>query len=119
MIIMNIMHNKASLYSFIILAQGKVHEVEPLIEKVADEEDKLDHHLEALLAEMEEFTEQAMLKAKTHEFGAMLMLGILMLVAIILVLLLTWQVVNNISKLLADVKASLNKIAAGNLTGTI
>jgi methyl-accepting chemotaxis protein len=104
---------------FIMLTQGKVHETEPLIEKVEDEEDKLNHHLEALLVEMEEFTEQALLKAITHEFGAILTLGILLLIAIVLGLFLNWQVVNNISKLLAEVKASLNKITAGDLTETI
>ena len=104
---------------FIMLTQGKAYETEPLIEKVADEEDKLNHHLEALLAKMEEFTEQALLKAEAHEFGAILTLGILLLIAIVLGLFLNWQVVNNISKLLAKVKASLNKITAGDLTETI
>ncbi len=104
---------------FILLAQGKVHEAEPLIETTQGEEDKLSHQLEALQTEMEGFTDQALLQAVAHEFDAMLMLGIILLVAIVLGMLLNWQVVNNISKLLAEVKTSLNKIMAGDLTETI
>ncbi len=104
---------------FIMLAKGKVHESEPLIQKVEDEEDKLNHRLETLLAEMEEFTEQAMHTAESHESSAILTLGILLLTAILAGLFLTWQVVNNTSKLLTEVKATLNTIAVGNLTENI
>jgi methyl-accepting chemotaxis protein len=104
---------------FILLAQGKVHETEAVIEKVENKEDKLNQHLVDLLSKMEQFTEQATLKAEAHEFSAIVTQGILLLIAIILGWFLNWQVVNNISKLLSEVKASLNKIAAGDLSETI
>jgi len=72
-----------------------------------------------LLTEMETFTEQAMLNAKTHEEDVMLILGIIFLVAIVLGFLFSWQVINNISNLLLKVKTSLHKISEGDLTETI
>ena len=104
---------------FGLLAQGKVHEADAYIEKIEVEEDKLNHQLELLLSEMETFTEQAMLNAKAHEEDIVLILGIVFFVAIILGLLFSWQVVNNISDLLLKVKTSLHKISGGDLTETI
>ncbi len=49
----------------------------------------------------------------------MVILGIIFFVAIILGLLFSWQVVNNISNLLLKVKTSLHKISEGDLTETI
>ncbi len=104
---------------FGLLAQGKNHEAETYIEKIKVEEDKLNHHLELLLTEMETFTEQAILNAKVHEEDVVLILGIIFFVAIVLGLLFSWQVVNNISNLLLKVKTSLHKISEGDLTETI
>lgn len=104
---------------FNMLAEEKVHEAETFIEKIEVEEDKLNHNLELLLTEMETFTEQAMLNAKTHEEDVMLILGIIFLVAIVLGFLFSWQVINNISNLLLKVKTSLHKISEGDLTETI
>ncbi|MCF6205128.1 MAG: methyl-accepting chemotaxis protein [Methylococcaceae bacterium] len=104
---------------FGLLTQGKVHEAETYIEKIEVEEDKLNHHLELLQTEMETFTEQTMLNTKAYEEDVILMLGISFFVAIILGLLFSWQVVNNISNLLLKVKTSLHKISDGDLTETI
>ncbi len=104
---------------FILLSQGKIYKAETLVEKVELEESKLVEHLQSLLMEMEKFTAQAMLKAEGHEQNAILTLGIILLVAVVLGLFISGQVVSNISTLLTEVKVSLNKIAAGDLTENI
>lgn len=105
--------------AFAQLSQGHRHEGELLAKKIGHEEDMLNEHIGSLLLEVEEFTAEAMIKANKHEQSAMVVLGIMFLVTSVLGLFLSWKIIKNISKLLIDVKASLNKIANGDLTETI
>lgn len=104
---------------FKLLSQGKNEKAESLVKQVENEENNLNEILESLFLKGEEFTIQGMLKAEQHEQNAALILVLIFIVAIALGLFLSWQVIANISKLLTEVKASLNKIADGDLTENI
>lgn len=104
---------------FIQLAKGNIHEVEPLVEKVEAEEDKLIEGLEALLTEIEIFTEQAMLQAEDHEHHATWVLSILLLLATVLGIGLSWSVVRSVSGQLNNMIDSLKTITSGDLTERI
>jgi len=104
---------------FILLAQGKEHESEPLIEKIEHEEDKLNKLLKSLLTEVETFTEQALLKAENHELHAMLVLSSIVLFSLLLGIGLSLSVLRSISEQLTEMINSLKKIASGDLTETI
>lgn len=104
---------------FILLAQGKSLDAEALVEKFEHETNKLFEHLDSLLMEVESFTAKAILNADRHEKNSIWTHGVILIVAVVLGFFLSWQVVRNISKLLTEVKASLNRIAAGDLTENI
>lgn len=104
---------------FILLAKGKTHEVASLVEKVGHEEDKLNEHLESLLSEMGQFTEQAMVKAENHEYHAIWVFAGILLLASVLGAGLSWSVLRSISTQLNNTICHLKTIASGNLTETI
>jgi len=56
---------------FTLLTDGKLHEAEVIAEKVEQEEEQLYHELEALLIEIEKFTEASVHSALEHEQTAL------------------------------------------------
>ena len=61
-------------------------------EKVSEEEDKLDHELEKLLIEIEDFTEQAAILAAQHEESAEITQVVIVLLSIVIVIFLSWLI---------------------------
>ncbi len=104
---------------FITLAQGKIDEAEPLVDKVTHEEDQLNEHLKSLLAEMEDFTSQSMIDANNHEHHATSILIYILLVAIVLGLAISGLILRSISGQLNRMISSLKTIASGDLTENI
>lgn|GEM_PF-169862 len=84
--------------------------------KLADEEDRLIHHLEALLGEIEAFTEAAAKRAAVHEHDSERMLTAMVIVALVVGFCSSWLVSGNVVNRLRSVAASLDVIASGDLT---
>lgn len=104
---------------FKLLAKGKIHEVETLIEKIENEANKLNEQLTSLQTEIENYIEQELLKAENHEQNAIWILAIILLLAIISGVVLSWLVLGSVSGQLSRMTASLKMIASGDLTETI
>ena len=68
---------------------GQVLDIERQVEAIEEEADKLDHELTALLAEIERFTEQALVTVEEHERSGLIMLASLAGVGILIGLLIS------------------------------
>lgn len=84
--------------TFTAITQGQRHEAELLAEEIEKEEDKLNHEIETLLFEVNDFTAASAKKAKEHEEAAIYMLSITTLLSCITGLAISWMVVNTIVK---------------------
>ena len=94
---------------------GQVLEVERLIESIEAEADQLDHELTALLAEIEEFTEQALITAQEHERTGLVALAILAGVGILIGLLISVLVLRSSAAIARQaVEATRIKVALDN-----
>ena len=101
------------------VAHDKKHALE-LAHKTEAEEDKLNHQLEALLTEIEVFTETALLRAEEHEKQAIKLMAILAVTATLGGLILTFWVVRSfIVGPLTEVVAALNALAAGDTSADV
>jgi methyl-accepting chemotaxis protein len=101
---------------FQLLSQGKLHEAEIEAEKIAEEEDKLDLALETLLIKIEDFTEQAALLALQHEKSAEVTQIVVVIVAIVLVIFLSWLISSATRERMLLIASRLQSIADGDLT---
>jgi len=106
---------KNSQHAFTLLANGDLHEAMKVAELVEKEEDNLDHELESLLFELEEFTAEA---AKTAEHDEQLAYKLLSIVTIVVVLIaaffaffITRGIINGLNRSVAVAES----IASGNL----
>lgn len=104
---------------FVELAKGNTFKIEPLIEEVEEEEDKLNQHLASLLLEIEGFTEQAIVTAQQHERHAIGVLAGIMLLALVLGIWLARATIISVAIKLNKMVVSLKAIAAGDLTESI
>jgi len=108
--------------AFIYARDGTIGQHEDLINQLQEEEDYLDHGLEALLLKVEDFTEQAVLTTEAHEKEMIFWLSTSMVLAIIGGLFIAWLVLGSISLRLKILRDQLQQISAGNLgddiTGT-
>lgn len=101
---------------FVMLADGKRHEAEALAEKVEHEEEQLAGELEALLTDIEKFTEAAGHRAVKHEQTAVKLLSGFALLALAIGGFLSWTVSRNVVKRLSEMTDGLEVIAKGDLT---
>jgi len=100
---------------FSSFSSGELRVAEQLSEKVEKMEDSLDHELESLLMEVEEFTRASMISAKDHEMSAVYKLSIISLLGVLVGIIVSVISSNFI------VKAIRNAIvtASGDLTQSI
>jgi methyl-accepting chemotaxis protein len=105
--------------AFGLLSRGKVHEAEQLAEQMEQEEAALAAGSEALLAEIERFTEEAGHRAAEHEQGALSVSAVLLLVSLLVGLSVSWVVSRLIEKRLAGTVLALESIASGDLTKAV
>ncbi len=101
---------------FVMLADGKRHEAEEFAEKVEQEEEQLTGELEALLTEIEKFTEAAGRRVEEHEQAAVELLGGITLLAFVIGGFISWTVSRNIVNRMGETARGLEVIASGDLT---
>ncbi len=95
---------------------GDMHHAHEIAEKTEVEEEKIDHALESLLAELEKFTAEAALQAEHDEQTA---LRILFIIAVISIIISSGMAVFIIRGLLKKIRAAVNVaevISSGDLT---
>ncbi|MBE9515867.1 MAG: HAMP domain-containing protein [Proteobacteria bacterium] len=95
---------------------GEMHEAEGLAEKVETEEDALDHEVEALLAEVEQFTAASALAAEQHEISAQRLIITLFIVTLVGGLFLGMALSRAITQPIRRAVNSAELIAQGDLT---
>ena len=100
---------------FGLLAEGHLHDAEVKAEGTTKEEEQLNHELEALLLQVENFTEKSANIAKIHESEAFIVLSIVTLVSIVLGLLISWFV----SSFIVQALRAAIKTASGDLRNEI
>ncbi|MES9992612.1 MAG: methyl-accepting chemotaxis protein [Candidatus Thiodiazotropha sp.] len=104
---------------FDLLSQDNLQQAEHLAEAMEEEEDRLAYESEALLSEIENFTEQAGHRAAEHEHSAFGILSIVALVSLITGFSFSWVLSKNISTRVCESVNDLETIATGNLTNNI
>jgi methyl-accepting chemotaxis protein len=104
---------------FTLLVQGEVHEAELLAEKMEHEEEQLAGVSEALLAEIENFTEEAGHRAAEHEHAAFRVLSLLLLISVPLGVSVSWLLSSNIARRVCDNVKVLEIIASGDLSKAV
>lgn len=109
-------YNDHSEKVFQLLSQDKLHEAELKAEKVTEEEDELDHELKKLLIEIESFTEQAAKLASQHENSAEITQVVVFIVAIALVIFLSWLISSATLERMLLIASRLQCMADGDLT---
>jgi methyl-accepting chemotaxis protein len=109
-------YNDHSEKVFQLLSQDKLHEAELKAEKVAEEEDELDHELKKLLIEIESFTEQSAKLAAQHEKSAEITQVVVFIVAITLVIFLSWLISSATRERMLLIASRLQCMADGDLT---
>ena len=100
---------------FKLFEAGRVYEAERLAKQVEKEEDKLDHELEALLLELEEFTAEAALKAEHLEIRLLKILAIFCTIFTAIFLLTAFGIVRSIINPLMATKNYADELSKENL----
>ncbi|WP_177419908.1 methyl-accepting chemotaxis protein [endosymbiont of Lamellibrachia barhami] len=101
---------------FVMLADGKRHEAETLAEKIEHEEEQLTVELEALLTEIEKFTEVAVRRAAEHEQTAIYLLSGFTLLALLFGGFVSWTISRNVVNRIGETARGLEVLASGDLT---
>ncbi len=101
--------------AFVALTQGKGHIAEQLVQKVEQEEERLDDKLESVLNEIGQFTEVSAQRAEEHELAATSMLAIIAVVSIVFGFIVSWFIANFIVRAVRQAIVT----ASGDLTQTI
>ena len=102
-----------------VLKQGHVHRAQGMIEAVDTLADKVIHELETMLAEVEEFTQEAALTAERHEQEALAVLIAIVVVVILLSVTLSVLIINNIRGNLDYGVKAVETIAKGDLSHAV
>jgi methyl-accepting chemotaxis protein len=98
-----------------LILAGNVPGALKLTEKIEIEEEKLDHELEALLAELEKFTKNAAHQAEMDEKFGIKLLIIASVIGFVLASFMAWYVITRlIARPLSAVVSSLKELTAGN-----
>ena len=101
------------------LVKGNIHHALDMAEKVEAEEEKIDHELEALLVELEKFTEEATLQAEHDEQSALRLLIIIAVISMIFGIGLAMLIIRNLLGSIRSATQSAEVIASGDLTNDI
>ncbi len=104
---------------FILFTKLEFHEAKLLIGKLEQEENSLNIKLEALLHDVEKFTEEVIVAAEEHEHQSVFVLLSIAGVALLFGIILSLQVISSINARLNALGDSLKVIAGGNLTAEI
>jgi methyl-accepting chemotaxis protein len=108
-----------SHHVFELLKQDNIHEAEQLAKKMEQEEDKLAAESEALLHEIETFTQEAGHHAAKHEHTVFSILGLISLTSLIVGISVSWKLSKNISSRVHESVTALETIASGNLANQV
>ena len=100
---------------FKLFEAGRIYEAERLATQVEKEEDKLDHELEALLLELEEFMAEAALKAEHLEVRLLKILAISCTIFTAIFLLTAYTIVRSIINPLIATKNYADELSRENL----
>ena len=98
------------------LVKGNIHHALEMAEKVEVEEEKIDHELEALLVELEKFTEEATLQAEHDEQSALRLLIIIAVISLISGLGFAMLIIRNLMTNISSATKIAEVIASGDLT---
>ena len=101
---------------FKLIKTHKMHEAFEAAEKTEVEEEKIDHELEALLRELEEFTAKSALQAEHDEKSAVRMIGLLVIVALVLGVLFSSLIIKQIIASIKHAVCVTQVIASGDLS---
>lgn len=107
--------DKHVLQVFKLFEAGRLLEAERMAEEVEEEEDALDHELEALLVELENFTANAALKAEHLEQQLQQILVIVSTLATLAFVVIAVFIVRGIIKPLLATKDYADELSNGNL----
>ncbi len=77
-------YDKHILELFSLFKNGKVQEAESLINETEKHDDDLNHRMEAFLIEIEEFTEDSLLRAQQHEDKAIFIIAVIISISLLL-----------------------------------
>ncbi len=103
-----------------LIEAGEITEAIEGAEAVEAEEEELDHELEALLLEIEKFTQESLKTAEEHEaFGLTLMVIISSIGAVVGFLIAFMVVRMSVVRPLTEMVKNLDDLAAGNTSTTI
>jgi len=108
-------YTKHAEHIFELVKQRKLHEAFEAAEAVEKEEETIDHKLETLLVDIEQFTETAALSAGQHEQDAFSTLSVIGLIAALLGGTVTFLVVRSITLGLRNAIRVAQSVATGNL----
>ncbi len=98
-----------------LIVEGQLHEALVLSEEIEVEVEQLDHELEALLLEIEKFTEHSAAKALEHEQAGLIMLIVVSLVAAVSGFGITfWFVRHSVSGPIGKMTEAMAKLAEGD-----
>ncbi|NQY49282.1 MAG: response regulator [Colwellia sp.] len=99
------------------LQQGNLlAELEQLIHDIELEEDEIDHELEQLLQEIEDFTQNSLYAAEAHEKAAIKQIILLIIIGTILAALGSFIIARLISLPITRLKELAKKVATGDLS---
>ena len=113
-------YDKHATHVIELMAEGEVEEAIESAEAVEIEEEQLDHELEALLEEIEKFTEHSALAAEEHEkFGIMLMIIVSTIASIGGFLLTVWIVRRTVTGPLSQITSAMRQLADGDKSFTV
>jgi len=100
---------------FSLYKKGNTKEIELKIDNIEHFEEKLNHELKALLAEITRFTKAAAVQAESHEHQAIIILGILVLICIVIAIFVSVFT----AKYIVSAIKQATIIASGDLTQDI
>lgn len=99
------------------LKSGQVAEAAVLMQDLGEEEDRLNHTLEELLFEVENFTEAAARTAEAHEKSALTIIILVSLFAVLGGMTTSFLLVrSSVVRPLSEVVAGINALAIGDMT---
>lgn len=112
-------YEKHAHQAFELLHQGKINQAINLSDKIEKQEEKIDHELESLLIEVENFTEEAALKAEHDEKSALKWLIIIAIISLFIGLPLALAITTELLRGIQKALYLANHVASGDLTHDI
>ena len=112
-------YEKHAHHVFDLINKGQIQQAVKISAMVESEEDAIDHELEALLVEVEKFTENAALQAEHDEQSALKWQSIIVTLSLLISLPLAFVITKEILRGLRKAIFLANHIASGDLTHSI